>query len=377
MTRRGIVILLASVAVVGAVAFFGRDGGGADQPAPAASAAAPAATPKVMELAEIEVTRVERQDLAAEVRVSGSLQPVRRSSLNAKVSGTLAEISADIGDKVRAGDVLARFDPKDLQASLDERAATLDASKAQLTVAEATLNRTRSLSGSGISSRATLDQAQSEVSRLRASIRALEAQVETARTALIDAVVRAPFDGVVSRRPVEPGQTVGVNTELFGLVDLTELEVTAGVPASRIAEIATGQTARLKVEGYGDRAFTAEVTRISPVAEANSRSINVYLRLANPDEALRGGMFASGSITVRAADNVVALPAAALRKDGEGDFVLKVENEKLVRQPVTSGPSWQDGRLVEIASGVTDGDVVVTAPLPDLKPDTAIRIARL
>ncbi|GGE41607.1 nodulation protein NolF [Agaricicola taiwanensis] len=364
--------IIAGVAVLAAGAFWmfgGRDA--------SPRTAVPVEQPEVVELAAMEVTRVERQDLATEIRVSGSLQPVRRTSLTAKVSGTLSEVLVDVGDKVKAGDVIARFDTRDFINSLDERKATLAATSAQLKVAEQTLARTRQLSGSGISSRAALDEAEASVLQFRAQERALQAQVESAQKNLNDTVVRADFDGFVSARNVEEGQTVGVNAELVSIVDLSTLEVAAGVPTNRIAEVAVGQKARLRIDGFDGRVFEAEVRRISPVATANSRSIHVFLDIDNSDSSLRGNMFASGAITIRQSNDVVALPAAALRKDGETSFVLKVDNDKLVRQDVTAGSNWQNGRLVEITAGVEEGDVIVTAPLPDLKPDTNIRIAGL
>jgi multidrug efflux system membrane fusion protein len=370
---RRLIPAIASGVIVAVIAGLFVMGPSPDQPV----ATAVAEERKVTELAEIEVTRVARQDLTLDIRVSGSLQPVRRTSLNAKVSGTLSELTVDVGDRVKIGDVIARFDATDLKTTLQEREATLSATQAQLQAAEATLKRTQSLSGSGISSQASLEQAESETLRLKAQLRALQAQVDASRKALGDAVVRAEFDGVISRRPVDQGQTVGINTEIVAVVDLSQLEVAAGVPTSRIADVRVGQPASLRIEGIPDRNFKAEVVRISPVADTSSRAVQVFLSIANRDDLLRGGMFASGAITARTSEDIIALPAAAIRKDGRGSFVLKVANGTLVRQDVTPGESWQDGTLVIIASGISEGDVVVTAPLPDLKPDTPIRIARL
>lgn len=369
--RKKLVMVAGAVGVIVlAGLFFARD-------KEAATAPAASAVPQVVELAAMEVTQVKRQDLTSEVRVSGSIQPLKRTSMTAKVAGTISDVLVDVGDNVKQGDVLARFDTVDFTNQLDERRAGFAATKAQLDVAETTLARASKLSDSGISSRATLDQAQADVLRLRAQLKGLESQVQMAEKALRDAVVQAEFDGTVSARNFEAGQTVGVNAELFGIVDLSVLEVSAGVPSNRIYDITIGQAAELRVDGLRDRTFKAEVRRISPVAVTNSRSITVFLSLDNADRTLRGGMFATGAIRVRDAADVVALPPTALRKDGDRQFVLKVEHDRLVRQDVTAGETWQNGRLVEISSGVEEGDIVVTAPLPDLKPDTTIRIAGL
>jgi multidrug efflux pump subunit AcrA (membrane-fusion protein) len=117
------------------------------------------------------------------------------------------------------------------------------------------------------------------------------------------------------------------------------------------------------------------VDRINPVANEGSRFIPVHIRLDNLDGRLWGGMFATGSILVREGAGLVALPATAIREDAEGRFVLKLEDGKLVRQPVESGPSWSGGRLVEILNGVAAGDTIVSAPLTELQPDAAVVVS--
>ena len=331
----------------------------------------------VIELASVEVERVRRQDLASDVRVSGSLEPSRRTALNAKVSGTVEAVVKDVGDAVEAGEVVLRFETATLQSVLDARVATLEASQAQLRLAESTLDRSQRLGQAGFASQAARLEAEAGVLNIRAQVRALEAEVNDARRALDDAAVRAPFAGIIAERSVQPGQTVPLNAELMSVVDLSDMEIDAGVPTSRIAALSVGQAATFAVEGFPDRSFPATVRRISPTAVAGSRAVRVFLKVANDDGLLRGGMFATGRVTVRAYPDVIALPSSAIRRDDGGTFVLKTLNDRVVRQDVGTGRNWPDRGLVEIASGLREGDVVVTAPLPDLKPDTAVRLAEL
>jgi RND family efflux transporter MFP subunit len=368
--RRVVGVLVLALVLIGGVMMVRNP-----QPESDAAAVAAAQERHPVELADVEVTRATAADRSSYIRISGSVQPLVRTRLNAKVSGTVSDLRVDVGDRVSKGDVIAVFDTRDLASSLNERKATLAATQAQLDVAQNTLNRTRQLSKSGYSARATLDQAVSEAGRLQAQLDAQKAQVETAEKALGDATIVAPFDGFIAARPVEQGQTVAINAEIASLVDLSTMEMSAFVPTSRIAEIAIGQSAQIQVEGLGERAFNAKVTRISPMAQENARTIGVFLTIDNTAQNVRGGMFATGTLRVGDERPVISLPASAIRKDENGTFVLLVNGQKLKRQSVELGASINNGAAVSITDGVQEGDVVVSAALPDLKPDTDVRLA--
>ncbi|MBB3951588.1 efflux RND transporter periplasmic adaptor subunit [Aureimonas jatrophae] len=336
------------------------------------AASAPA---QPVELAAPEVTNLQPQDLSRIVRISGSTAPARRAVLTARVSGQIAALPADVGDAVEAGAVLARFDEEPLRSALDAKTATLDARAAQLRLARSVLERNERLGTAGIASEATRLSAEADVLNLEAQMRALEAEVADARRNLADATLAAPFAGTVSERMVEVGQSVPSNADLLTVVDLGRMEVEALVPTSRIAEIRSGQTARIRVEGYGDRSFEARVDRVAPVAIAGSRAVRVFLSVDNGDGALRGGMFAIGEIEVERLEARIALPPDAVRHDERGTFVLKAEGNRLSRQAVELGERFEEADVVVVRSGLRAGDTVVTAPLPDLKPDTDITIA--
>jgi membrane fusion protein, multidrug efflux system len=294
--------------------------------------------------------------------------------VTAEVTGRLLEVPVDVGQPVKAGDVLARFDETLLRSALSAREATLEARRSEIRLAEWTLERREQLGTRGITSDADLLSARSQLLNLQAQARALEAEVADARKGLEDAVVTAPFDGVVASRAVEAGQTVGLNAELLQLVDMSTVEVAASVPTSRISDIAIGQVARLRFEGVGERVFEGRVARIAPEAETGSRAITVFVTLPNTDGAIRGGMFAVGEIAVETMERVVALSPAAIRQDEAGAFVLAARDGRLERQAVETGADLPREGLVVVRSGVAAGETVVVAPLPDLKAETAVTI---
>lgn len=346
----------------------------------ARSPASPPAAPPIpaaerpVELTALEVTAVAPRALTETVRLSGSVSPMEQSAVKAEVAARLAQVLVREGQAVRRGDVLARFDTVELTARLNEKQANLEGARAQLVLAEKTLEKNRTLNRRNIVSDTSLDQAESSFGFQRAQVDALAAQVELARKALRDAVVVSPIDGMVATRSVNPGENLAVNAAMFTIVDLSRVEVEATVPAEQVARLAVGQAATLRVEGFGEREFAGRVARINPMARAGSRAIPVYVTIDNKDGALRGGMFASGEVLVAQASAAIAVPPVAVRHDDKGDFVLVIADGRTVRRPVTRVDLWARGDLVQV-EGLAPGDRVVTGNLPGLTAGRPVTVA--
>ncbi|CAO3400190.1 efflux RND transporter periplasmic adaptor subunit [Azospirillum palustre] len=366
---RLLAILLVLLAAGGGVALWR-----ARNPAPPSPSPAGQTAERPVELTALEVTAVAPRALTETVRLSGSVSPMEQSAVKAEVAARLAEVSVREGQAVRRGEMLARFDTVELTARLNEKQANLEGARAQLVLAEKTLTKNRTLNRSNIVSDTSLDQAESSFGFQRAQVDALAAQVELARKALRDAVVLSPIDGMVATRSVNPGENLAVNAAMFTVVDLSRVEVEATVPAEQVARLAVGQTASLRVEGFGEREFAGSVARINPMARAGSRAIPVYVTIDNRDGALRGGMFASGEVLVAQAAGAIAVPPVAVRHDGQGDFVLAIADGHTVRRPVTRVALWARGDLVQV-EGLAPGDRVVTGNLPGLTAGRSVSIA--
>jgi RND family efflux transporter MFP subunit len=312
--------------------------------------------------------------MAERLSVSGELQPVSRVVIRAREAGKILDVNVRDGQAVRAGDLLVRFETEELQSTLLLRQSDRDAAEAELTLAMQALTRTEQLASKNIASAEQLDKAKSDVVVKTARLQSLSAQVDIARLALRNAEIRAPFDGTITRRQAEIGSRVSADGELMTLVDTSMLEAKVLVATRDIPRVAVGQTAELDIDGIGGQPLRSTVERISPVAEDGTRFVAVYLRLANRNGRLWGGMFASGSILVREKNDALVVPAIALRKDETGYHVLKVLNGHLRRQTVAVGSRWNDGSLIEIGAGLQDGETILTAPLPELQPDMAVTV---
>jgi RND family efflux transporter MFP subunit len=371
--RRWPWILLALVVLGGiAVALFL-----ANQPAPPPDATAEseteAAEPR-MQLTEGELTTLEPQRLTRTVKVTGSLVPQARTQVSSQVNARVVAVMARPGDAVEAGHVLVALDADSLQNQLDQAVATAEATRAQLQLAESQLTRTQDLIERGLTASSGLEQALSSAEAQRANLAALESQVETARRAVDSATIESPIDGIVSERQVEPGQMAQPGATLMTIVDLDTLDLDAATPIGESARVQRGQAVAISVEGFPGRTFEGTVTRINPVAAEGTRTISTYVSLENTDGVLRGGMFATGQIVVDEVADAIAVPAVAIREDAEGFFVLKLEDDAIVRQAIEEGGSWNSGRMIEVTSGLAAGDRIVTAPLTQLEPGDLIEM---
>ncbi len=336
-------------------------------------AAGTAATARPLELIPQELHTIKPRGLVDTVRFTGTTQPIDQTVVKARVAGRLAEVLVREGDKVAKGQLLARFETAELQAKVNERQSAVDAARAELRWASRDRSDKETLSSRNIVSQSAADQARSTAENKSSMVAVSEAQLEVARKNLADAEVRAPFAGVVGERIANQGESLPIDGRIVALLDTSHVEIAAQMPAADVVRLEVGQMATINLEGFGDRPFNGRVTRISPTAQAGSRSIPVYVEILDHDEGLRGGLFGTGAIAVKEKGHALAVPAAAMRKDDQGDFVLAVENDTLVRKPVGVVRTWSRGELVEV-KGLDAGLVVIAAPLPGLKAGQAVKL---
>ncbi|MFL6671741.1 MAG: efflux RND transporter periplasmic adaptor subunit [Massilia sp.] len=343
-------------------------------PAPAAQAkAAPAVL--VQELSQNDVAVVQARELALRLPLSGALAPLAQATVKSKVSGVVLDTTVQEGMKVAAGQVIARLDAADHRARVAQQQAALDEANARLSLAKKNSANSQALLKQNFISQSAHDTTQNSVDLAQAAVDSARAQLEIARIALADATIRAPFAGVVSKRFVQGGDKVSPDAPVVGLVDLRELTLEAQVPASDIPRVKVGQEVRFKVDGFDQRQFGGKVARISPTTEAGSRAMIVYVSVANPDGALRGGMFAKGDITTDKSQPHPQVPIAALRQDKGREVVYRVEGGQVVAQPVRLGMRNEDEGMVEVLDGLAPGATVISAKLDGVKPGSKVKLA--
>lgn len=293
-----------------------------NQSAKKAAAAAPAVAQTQVELASTDVVKAELRDITQGLAISGTVKAVNYAVIKARVAGELKEVLAREGDTVKLGDVLARIDPTEYQRRWQQATEQATAAMAQMEIAKRAWENNQSLAAQNFISKAAMNNSEANYLGTVASHKAAIAGADVARKALDDATLRAPFAGIVSGRAAQVGERVGIDAKIMELVDLNQLEVEVPLSPSESMDVRVGQMAALQVE---DRKTTlgAKVKRISPSAQAGSRSVLIYLAL-DKAEGLRNGLFAKGILGI-GKSQVLAVPLSAVRTDRAQPYVQVVE----------------------------------------------------
>lgn len=359
----------------------------------------------------------ERGDLIIEINATGALNPLTTVDISSEMSGVVREVGASENQRVKAGDVIARLDTVSLAAQVERAAAQLKSAEAQVENASVTLRdaidgvaRAETLLKRALVSTQEAEKARSDRDRATAALSIAEAALAVARADLDikkadlnKAVIRAPIDGVVLTRSVDPGQTVAASLSapvLFVIAeDLARMQLEAAIDEADIGQVAIGQKARFTVDAWPDRTFEATVRDI---AYASTKTDNVVsykatLDVDNAELLLRPGMTATVAVVVREARGVVTIANEAFRftppkEEASGGFSLMrlfmprfprgagkrsiasadgtrtiyvLDNGQPSPVKVKAGAS--DGERTEIVSGLDAGAAVVLAAVSAAK----------
>ena len=320
-----------------------------------------------LEFSAGDLTMISSQPVVRSLPVSGSLVAVNQTIVRAKVAVEVRSILVREGDRVQAGQVIARLDTLDLAARLDQSTGARNASRAQYEIAEKNRVTNQSLLERKFISQNAFDNVASLSSANRSTLESSEAQVRLAQKALRDATVTAPISGIVAKKYVQLGEKTQVDAPLFSIVDLDSIELQAIVPAGEVGALQHGMRATLAVDGMPERAFDATVSRINPATEPGTRSIVVFLSVPNQDHVLKSGMFANGTIRLAAASPKPALPATAIQSDAGQPVVWTIEGGKLARRTIVLGVRDDTTGMVEVKSGVPANTPILAGKFDSLK----------
>ncbi|MYM93772.1 efflux RND transporter periplasmic adaptor subunit [Duganella vulcania] len=346
-----------------------------DAPPPSAQAAKDdKKKQEVFELSSGDIAAVEARSLAVSLPLSGSLAPLSSATIKSKVSGVVEATTVQEGMAVSAGQVLARIDQADLRARLQQQQAMLDEAQAKLSLATKNEANSLALLKQKFIAQTAYDATQNSVDLARANVKSAAAMVEIARIALNDGVIKAPISGVVSKRHVQAGEKLAPDMPVYSIVNLSELTLEAQVPASEIPRVKVGQDVQFRVDGFQGRAFNGKVARINPATEAGSRAMLVYISVRNEDSALRAGMFAKGSIVTDRSAVMPIVPVTALRTEKGQQVVYKIEQGKVIAQPVKLGLRNEDEGYAEVVDGLEQGANVIVSKLDSVKAGSQVKL---
>ena len=322
---------------------------------------------KVFELAASDIATLSLQNLGLVIPVSGSVSPVLQVMVKSKVSGEISKVHVREGERVAAGQILASIDTSDLKARHDTQLAMVAESQAKLDLARKNEQNNRTLLAKNFISQTAFDSVASGLEVSESNFKSTTAQAAITQRALADAQVRAPFAGIVAKRAINVGEKISADAPLMHIVDLSRMELEAPIPVSDIPSVQVGQEIVFKVDGFSGREFKGKIERINPAAEAGSRSISIFVALPNIDGALKGGMFANGTLAAASRSTVNTIPISAVIAEGGQSFVYTLKDGKVERKPITPGNRSVELGLVEVRDGLAPGAQVITVKADGLK----------
>lgn len=294
---------------------------------------------------------------AEQIAASGSVTAWQESIIGAEVGALkLDEVLVNVGDVVRQGQVLARFNDETTRATLAQVEASVAMAEANLALARDQADRARRLDGTGTVSHETLLQYEAAEKTSVAQLASAQAQLASQRLNLQHTQVLAPDDGLISSRSATVGAMLGGGAELFRMIRQGRLEWRAEVPTDRLGSIAPGQEVTLRPAGHPP--VNGRVRQVAPKVDAGTGSGTVYIDLPEPG-TLKAGMYAVGDIRLSESPALHVPESALVYRDGY-TYVMKVDaNRRVHRLKVTTGR--RQGTTVEIVQGVTADDQLVAS----------------
>lgn len=338
----------------------------------AACGQAESAPPQAHEMVRVET--VSFQPVARTVSLTGTVAARVESKLSFRVAGRIAERKVDIGDHVRAGDVLATIETAQQEADVQSARATLQASEATLAQARSNFARQKQLIESGFTTRSNFDAAQEQLRTAEGSVESARADVGTAEEQLSLTILKADADGVITGRDAEAGQVVAAAQTVFTLAQDGARDAVFDIYEGLLAEPPASDRVEIRLLSNRDVAATATVREVSPTFDAATGTVRVKMSLIDPPPAMGLGaaVYGSGKWAVR---QLIALPWTALSAGEAGPTVWVVDREtRAVSQRPITVDHYATGQIF-IGAGLKEGETVVTAGGQFLRAGQVVAIA--
>lgn len=306
----------------------------------------------------VEVARATRSAITAAFQGTANLTAEAEAEVVSKTSGVVLEIFVEEGDRVKAGQVLARLES-------DRQRLSLKQSEANLRKLESDFKRQREMFERKLIPQDAFERARYDLDTQRAAY-------EIAKLELSYTEIRAPIDGVVSRRSVKLGNLVQPNQSLFKIDDFDPLEAVIHVPEREMRRIAAGQPVQMLVDALPDAVFSGSVDRVSPVVDASTGTFRVVAQFRDESGRLRSGMFGRVRIIYDQRVDALVVPRAALLGDVDDASLYVIEDDTAKRRKVRLG--YTDGSQVEVIEGLSEGEQVVTLGQAALRDGAKVQV---
>jgi membrane fusion protein (multidrug efflux system) len=306
----------------------------------------------------VEVGKVTVGPIDAAYRGSATLEAEDEATVLAKTSGVIEQILAEEGQRVNAGQVLARMETERLKLEVAR-------AKAEADKARENFERNTRIFEKNLISKELYDQS-------RFALDAARAAYELAALTLRESEIRAPFAGVVSARYIKVGNAIQPNSPAFKVTQMDVLHAHIYVPERDIHKLAPRQLASLTLDAWPDKSFDGTILRVNPVVDAATGTVKVTVAMAGGQQELKPGMFGRVEIRYDRRDAAVLVPKDAVLTEDAAQSVFVVADGKARRQPIKVG--YSDSYNYEVLEGLKSGDQVVTTGQASLKDDARVHV---
>ena len=321
----------------------------------------------------VQLAQVTLGAMAETAGFAGEVKPRHETDLAFRIGGKIVARNADVGARVKKGQVLARLDPADVALQAEAAKAAAAAAEAEYTYAKAEFERYQSLFAQKFVSGSALDQKRNAFNASRARLDQAKAQLAVAQNQSAYATLVAPEDGVITTVSAEAGQVVAAGLPVMRLAREDEREVAISVPENRIDELARAKAIGVALAASPQKIYPARVREISPSVDPVTRTFAVRVAVLVPDAALQWGMTATVGLVAAGPADAALLPLTSLYRqdDRPAVWIYDPATRKVELRLVKIGQYREDG--IVVTSGLADGEWVVTAGVHKLRPGQTVR----
>jgi len=324
----------------------------------------------------VAVTHPEKSAAQQELSLPGNMQPYTDAAIFARTTGYLKKRYADIGSRVKSGQLLAEIDTPEIDQQLQQARADLATAQANARLAQTTADRYRELIKTESVAQQDVDNANGAFDARRAEVQSALANVGRLEQLQSFKKIYAPFDGVITARNTDIGALIGSTsnaTELFHIAATHKLRVYVNIPQDYSREAKIGLEAEIELKEMPGHQFTGTLTRTSQAIDPTSRTLLAEIDLDNPAGELLPGSYAEVHLKLPSKGSTFRLPVNALIFRAEGVRVSVVRDHRVVLSPVTLGRDF--GSTVEVLAGLTGDEAVIVNPPDSLMAGQTVRVA--
>jgi membrane fusion protein, multidrug efflux system len=325
------------------------------------------------EVRPVRTVTAARGEAAETVVLTGHIQADDEPAFAFRIGGRMIERPVNVGDRVEAGQVLAKLDPENELNALRSAESALTAAQGQLTYARGDFERQRQLLANGHTPRARFDQSQKALQNAQSQVDNTEAQLQIARDRVSWTTLTADADGTVTARGAEPGEVVQAGQMIVRLARQGGRDAVFDVPAQLLRSAPTDAQITVRLTDDPSVTATGRVREVAPQADPVTRTFQVKVGLSDPPETMRLGATVTGSVKLES-EPVIAIPASALTELNRQPAVWIVDPKGLTVSLRNVELLRHDPGTVVIAQGLDAGDIVVTAGIQALHPGQKVRL---